>query len=116
MDLHDLTISKVKEDLRNKRYSSVELTKEYINRIKTTDKKLNAFVTVTEEAALQQSKKADEMIALGYELPLLKVPLSIKDNFCTENIRTTAASFVLEDFMPPYNATVVEKLYAAGAI
>ncbi len=116
MDLHNLTISQVKNDLRNRTYSAVELTKAYLDRIKTVDAKLNAFVTVTEDTALKQAKRTDTLLSEGVEAPLLGVPLSIKDNFCTENIRTTASSYVLEDFVPPYNATVVEKLYTAGAI
>ncbi len=116
MDLHHLTVTSVKNDLQNKQYSAVELTKAYLNRIKTVDPKLHAFLTVTERTALKQAKHADTLLAQGFDAPLLGIPISIKDNFCTEDIRTTASSYVLEDFIPPYSATVVEKLFNAGVV
>lgn len=116
MNIKTLTITQVKEDLKTKKYSSVELTKAYLERIKNIDKKVNAFVTVTEEVALKQAKAADEALAKGKDAPLLGIPLSIKDNFSTKGTRTTASSKVLDKYIPPYNATVVEKLNAAGIV
>lgn len=123
MDLNQLTIKEAKEGLKNKKFSSVELTKACLERIKNLEPKLNAFVTVTEKEALESARKTDDYLALQGEAlqswggkPLLGIPLSIKDNFCTQGIKTTASSKVLENFVPPYDATVVIKLKDAGAI
>lgn len=116
MDVHNLTITDIKADLKDKKYSAVELTKAYLERIKTLEPKLNAFVTVTEEKALKDAKKADELLADGQDLPVLGIPMSIKDNFSTKYIETTASSKVLEHYRPPFNATVVQRLEDAGMV
>lgn len=116
MDLSKLTIADAKKALKDKTFSSVELTKAYLERIKKLDPELNAFVTITEERALADAKKADELFASGQELPLLGIPFSIKDNFSTKDIRTTASSKVLDNYIPPFNATVVQKLIDTGII
>jgi aspartyl-tRNA(Asn)/glutamyl-tRNA(Gln) amidotransferase subunit A len=112
----DLTIHAAHELLKTKKISSVELTKDYLNRIKAVEPKVRAIVTITEELALQQAKKADELIAEGKANPLTGVPVLIKDNMSTKGIKTTCSSKMLENFVPPYNATVVEKLNNAGAV
>lgn len=114
--MNALTIAKVKEGLKRKSFSSMEITKEYLKRIKTLEPTLHAFVTVTENAALAFAKAADEKLSRGEDLPLLGVPISIKDNYCTLGIRTTASSKVLDDFLPPYDATVVRKVKDAGMV
>ena len=116
MNLNQLTITEARDGLKNKKFSSFELTNACLERIKLVDPKINAFITVLEKEALEQAKNADEKIASGGVSPLLGIPISIKDNFCTKGIRTTAASKVLNDFIPPYDATVVKKLKDAGAI
>lgn len=116
MDIKKLTIAQAKKDLKEKKYSSVELTKSYLERIKTIEPKVKAFVSVTEEEALKNAKVADEQIAKGVDLPLLGIPLSIKDNFSTQGIRTTASSKVLEGYIPPFDATVVKRLKDAGMV
>ena len=116
MNIHDLTITDIKADLQDKKYSAVELTKEYLKRIKTLEPKLSAFVTVTQEKALSDAKKADEMLENNQDLPLLGIPTSIKDNFSTKGITTTASSNVLKNYKPPFNATVVERLEKAGIV
>jgi aspartyl-tRNA(Asn)/glutamyl-tRNA(Gln) amidotransferase subunit A len=116
MDITTLTITQAKKDLKAKKYSSVELTEAYLKRIKSVEKKVKAFVTVTEKEALQNAKAADEQLAKGIDLPLLGIPLSIKDNFSTNGIRTTASSKVLDEYIPPYDATVVTKLKEAGIV
>ncbi len=116
MDIKHLTITKAKEALKNKEFSSVELTKTYLERIKTLEPKLNAFVTVTEEEALKNAKEADEKLAKGEDLPLLGIPISVKDNFSTNGIRTTASSKELDNYVPPFDSTVVAKLKAAGMV
>ncbi len=116
MDLHSLTIKDVKKKFKEKKFSSSELTKEYLKRINKIEPKLHAFVTVTEERALEDAQKADDLLATGADFPLLGIPFSIKDNFLTTGIRTTASSNVLDKFIPPYNATVVERLVNAGIV
>ncbi len=116
MDLHNLTITTAKEKLRKKEFSAVELTKAYLERIKMLEPKLNAFVTVTEERALADAKKADALLALGEDKPLLGIPLSIKDNFSTKDILTTASAKVLDKYIPPYDATVSQRLSETGSV
>ncbi|HET9947246.1 MAG TPA: amidase, partial [Patescibacteria group bacterium] len=116
MDITTLTISDIKKGYKDKTFSATELTKAYLERIKKLEPILNSFVTVTHERALSDAAKADELLASGQDLPLLGIPFSIKDNFSTKGIRTTASSKVLDEYISPYNATVVEKLQNAGII
>lgn len=116
MNINQLTITEAKKGLQEKKFSAVDLTKACLERIKKVESKIHAFVTVIEEQALEEAKKADELLAQGEESPLLGVPISIKDNFCTTGVLTTASSNVLADFIPPYDATVVKKLKEAGMV
>jgi aspartyl-tRNA(Asn)/glutamyl-tRNA(Gln) amidotransferase subunit A len=116
MNLHDLTITDAKNMLSKREISSAELTKLYVDQIKKLDPKLHAFLTVTEEKAMEDAAKADKLFLDGYDAPLLGIPFSIKDNFLTKGVRTTASSKVLDTFIPPYNATVVERLKNAGIV
>ena len=116
MNLHDLTIVSAKEMLTKREISSAELTKMYLERINAVDEKLNAFVTVTKDKAMAMAAVADKKLTLGEDTPLLGIPFSIKDNFNTKGIRTTASSKVLDEYTPPYNATVVERLENAGIV
>lgn len=111
-----LTITQALEGLKKKEFTSVDLTEMYLKRIKAVEPKVNAFVTITEDEALKQAKEADKKRAQGVEAPLLGVPISVKDNFSTQGIRTTASSKVLDHYIPPYDATVVRKLKDAGMI
>src|SRR5512136_2709255 len=110
------TIHEAHELLKNKKISSVELTKSYLERIKQVEPKVKALVTVTGELALEQARQADRRIAEGKGAPLTGVPLAIKDVICTKGVRTTCSSKMLENFVPPYNAAVMEKLNEAGAV
>ncbi|MCL6096690.1 MAG: Asp-tRNA(Asn)/Glu-tRNA(Gln) amidotransferase subunit GatA [Patescibacteria group bacterium] len=114
--IHKLTIIKAKEGLKKREFSSFELTKACLDQIKKLEGKLNAFVTITEKEALEQAREADKLISSGQDLPLLGIPIAIKDNFSTQGIKTTASSKVLEDYIPPYDATVVKKLKDAGIV
>lgn len=113
MKLNQLTIKRAREGLKKKDFSSVELTKDCLRRIKKLDKKINAFITVCEKKALKQARKADR---IKNQLPLSGIPIGIKDLYSTERIITTAGSRVLEDYLPAYDASVVKKLKEAGAI
>jgi len=114
--LNKLNIIEAKEGLKKKEFSSVELTRACFDRIITTDEKLNVFVTLTQDQALEDAKKADEMIANGIDLPLLGIPIAIKDNFSIEGVRTTASAKVLDNYNPPFDSTVVAKLKGAGMV
>lgn len=112
----NLTIKQAREMLDRKEISSVELTKSYIERIKKLDSQLNAFLTICEDEALKAAKAADKKIEQGESNPLLGIPIALKDLFVTCGIRTTAASKVLENYIPQYDGTVVKRLKEAGAI
>jgi len=116
-DLENLTIKKASDLLEKKEVSSVELTKYYLDRIKKLDEKIGAFLSVTEEYALRKAAESDSRIASGKRSGILDgIPCAIKDVIVTENIQTTAASKILEDFNPPFSATVIKKLEDAGAV
>ncbi|MDE2026599.1 MAG: Asp-tRNA(Asn)/Glu-tRNA(Gln) amidotransferase subunit GatA [Patescibacteria group bacterium] len=116
MDYLDLTIAKARELLTDKKISSVELTKFYLERIKKLDKNLNAFLTVSEKEAIDSAKIADEKIANGEKAALLGIPIALKDIYMTKGIRTTAGSKVLENYIAQYDSTAVTKLKQAGAV
>ena len=116
MSLNTLTITEARDGLRQKKFTAVDLAKACVERIKKTEPKISALVTLTEHEAFENAKTADEALAKGTDRPLLGIPLVIKDNFATTGIRTTASSKVLDNFIPPYNATVVQKLRDAGMV
>jgi aspartyl-tRNA(Asn)/glutamyl-tRNA(Gln) amidotransferase subunit A len=113
--MHNKSLAEIADDLRNRRYSSVELTQHFLNRIQQ-HQDLNAFITVTADIALQQAENADKQLAAGNTGPLTGIPLAQKDIFCTDGIKTSCGSKMLDNFSAPYNATVVEQLNAAGTV
>ncbi len=115
MDLNQLTIIEAKEGLKEKKFSVPELVTACLARIKKADPQIKAFVTVMAEEALKEARQKDKE-GFNENKPLWGIPIVIKDNFLTKGIKTTASSKVLEDFIPVYSATVVEKLKAAGAV
>ena len=112
-----MTIREASEGLRARRFSAVELATAAISRIDRHNSELRAFITITAEQALTQARQADREFALGKDRgPLQGIPVALKDLFATRGVRTTAGSKVYEDFVPEINATVVERLLAAGAV
>jgi aspartyl-tRNA(Asn)/glutamyl-tRNA(Gln) amidotransferase subunit A len=114
--LTDLTIAQAAQGLQEREFSSVELTQAHLAAIEALNPRLNAFITVTPELALAQAREADSRLVTGDAPALTGIPLAIKDLFCTEGVRTTAASRILEPFVPPYESTVTAQLKAAGAV
>src|SRR3990167_10796238 len=113
---HRKTLAALKEALKAKTLSSVELTKHFIKRIKQYDKQLNSFITVTEEEALAAAHKADALHAANKASDLTGIPMAQKDIFCTDGVKTSCGSKMLDNFIAPYNATVVERCHAAGLV
>lgn len=116
MDITKLKIRDMRKLLDSKEISAAELTKSYIDRIEKYDGSLESYITVTKEKALSDAENAQKRIDSENSSDLCGIPLAIKDNICTDGIRTTCASKILEDFIPPYNATVMEKLNEQGII
>ncbi|MAY42347.1 MULTISPECIES: Asp-tRNA(Asn)/Glu-tRNA(Gln) amidotransferase subunit GatA [unclassified Neptuniibacter] len=114
--MFDKTLAELASGLKSGEFSSVELTQAYLARIKAEDAKYNSFITVTEETALQQAREADKIIATGNAGAFTGLPIAHKDIFCTKGTRTSCASKMLDNFISPYNATVVDKFNQAGAI
>lgn len=112
MDLTQASIEQLRKMLDSKEISAMELTNYYLDRIETYDDQLQSYITVTKERALEDAEKAQKVIDEGNAGMLCGIPFAIKDNICTDGIRTTCASKMLEDFVPPYNATVMDKLEA----
>ncbi len=110
MDITALKISDMRSMLDKKEISVSELTDAYLDRINAVDGKVDSYITVTADAAKKAAEKAQEKINKGEASALCGIPLAIKDNICTEGVKTTCASVMLENFIPPYNATVMDKL------
>ena len=116
-DLHRLTIHEAHELLRQRKISSTELTRSVLQRIGHVEEKVRACVTIAEDMALREAAKVDDYIKTTREIaPLTGIPTLIKDVICTKGIRTTCGSKILEDFIPPYDATVIEKLRGEKAV
>jgi len=117
MELTNTSITELHNLLINKKISSCELTKAFLDRIKKYDPAINSFITITEDLALERAQKADARIAAKNSLtPLTGIPIALKDLVVTKGIKTTCASKILSNFIPPYNATVTERLIGNGAV
>ncbi|RYZ69904.1 MAG: Asp-tRNA(Asn)/Glu-tRNA(Gln) amidotransferase subunit GatA, partial [Proteobacteria bacterium] len=116
MDLNTSSLTDIAGAVQAKKISAVEVTKHFLTRIDQHDGKINSFVTLNSKA-LEEAAAVDQLIAQGKDVGLLAgVPIAVKDLLCTDGLRTTACSKILENFIPPYSATVVNKLREAGAI
>ncbi|MBK8903386.1 MAG: Asp-tRNA(Asn)/Glu-tRNA(Gln) amidotransferase subunit GatA [Anaerolineaceae bacterium] len=116
MDISKLSLVELRSALRRGEVSSVAATEAMLDRIVAVDNDLQSYLTLTDEMALEQAQAADARLANGDNTPLLGVPVAVKDIICTEGVPTTAGSKILEGFVPPYDAFVVQKLKAAGAV
>ena len=116
MDVTKLKIRDLRKMLDSKEVSVKELASEYFGRIKQYDGKLESYITVTEENAMAQAESAQAVIDSGKASALCGIPMAVKDNICTDGVKTTCSSKMLEDFIPPYNATVMEKLNAENIV
>jgi aspartyl-tRNA(Asn)/glutamyl-tRNA(Gln) amidotransferase subunit A len=116
VNLHQLTIHEASRGLAAKKFSAIELVEATLDRIVAVDNQTNAYLTLTPELALERARSADASIAAGETGPLLGIPIAIKDVLCTKGLTTTCGSRILEEFVPPYDATAVARLKAAGAI
>jgi aspartyl-tRNA(Asn)/glutamyl-tRNA(Gln) amidotransferase subunit A len=110
--MHTLSIKALAAGLREKKFSSRELTQHYLDRIATLDPQLNSYISVTAEQALAQADTADARLAKGEGKLLTGIPLAQKDIFCTEGVKTSCGSKMLDNFVAPYDATIVRKLHA----
>lgn len=116
MDLKNVTIASLRKMLDEKQIGAEELTKEFLGEIKAKDDKVLSYITVTEDGAVSSAQKAQAIIDEGKAAALTGIPLAIKDNICTDGVKTTCSSKMLENFVPPYNATVIEKLNDTGYV
>jgi len=117
MELHNLSIREAHELLSKKQVSSVELTTAILEHIQKTDPHIHAFVTVADELALEQARQADVRLQAGKDVtPLTGIPFAVKDCISTKDVRTTCSSKILENYIPQYNATVIDRLADAGAV
>ena len=116
MNLHELSIAELGAGLRARHFSSRELTQDCLERIARLDARFNSFITVVAETALAAAAVADARLARGASEPLTGIPIAHKDIFCTQGLKTSCGSRMLDTFIAPYDATVVERLAAAGAV
>jgi aspartyl-tRNA(Asn)/glutamyl-tRNA(Gln) amidotransferase subunit A len=117
MSLHALTVHELHQKLRKREISAAEIVESVFQRIASTEERLHSYITLCRDEALDEAKRADAQLKRGeISSPLLGIPLALKDIFLTEGLRTTCASRILGNFTPPYDATAVKKLKAAGAV
>ncbi len=116
MELYDQTIHQLQDLLRARRVSAMELTEAVLTRIERVEPRINAFITQCRDLALGQAEAADRQLAKGEGGPLCGIPLAIKDVLCTQGVRTTCGSRILESFIPPYDATVISRLKGQGVV
>jgi aspartyl-tRNA(Asn)/glutamyl-tRNA(Gln) amidotransferase subunit A len=117
LSLVELTAFEAGKKLASREISSKELTQAYINRINKLDDKIRAYIKILPDKALKMAEEADGKLSSGENItPLTGIPIALKDLICTKGITTTCGSKMLENFVPPYNSTVMEKLEAAGAV
>ena len=117
MELYKNSAFELSQMIKDKQISSVEVTKSVFDRIDSVEEKVDAYVTLDKENALKKAEEVDKKIANGDRLsPLAGIPIGIKDNISTKGLRTTCSSKMLENYIPPFNATVIEKINNADMV
>jgi aspartyl-tRNA(Asn)/glutamyl-tRNA(Gln) amidotransferase subunit A len=116
MNLNELTLAQARKGLDAKEFTSVELTQACLQRIHERNSEINAFITICEESALEEAKKADKLIASGKAQALTGIPFSVKDAICTKGIRSTGAAKILDNYIPAFDATVIRKIREQGGV
>lgn len=116
MNLNELTLAQARKGLDNKEFTSVELTRACLHRIKERNSEINAFITVCEDGALQEAGESDRLIAAGKAQALTGIPFGVKDAICTKGVRSTGAAKILDNYVPPFDATVIKKIREQGAV
>jgi aspartyl-tRNA(Asn)/glutamyl-tRNA(Gln) amidotransferase subunit A len=114
--MHTKSVAQLIKGLRERQFSSVEVTRTYLDRIAALDNQYNSFISVDETAALAAAKAADERLATGEAGALTGIPIAHKDIFCTDGMRTSCGSRMLDNFVPPYDATVIQRFKSSGAV
>jgi aspartyl-tRNA(Asn)/glutamyl-tRNA(Gln) amidotransferase subunit A len=116
MNLNELTLTQAMAGLKNKEFTAVDLTKSCLARIRERNPEINAFITVCEETALTEAEMADEMFAKQENKLFTGIPFAVKDAICTKGVRSTGAAKILDNYVPPFDATVIKKLRDQGAV
>src|SRR3990167_5376250 len=116
MNLNELTIVQAQEGLKNKAFSSLELTEACVSQIEKRNPEINAYITVTADLARAEAQKADELIASGKQNTLTGIPFSVKDAICTAGVRSTGSAKILDNYTPPFDATVIKKIREQGGV
>jgi len=116
MELYQLTAHQLHEMLKRRAITSREVTESVLKRIEEVEDRIHAYITLLPDLAMKQAALADDRLDKGEAEPLTGIPLAIKDLICSQGVRTTCGSHILDNFIPPYDATVIEKLKAAGAV
>ncbi len=116
MELYELTIHELQKKIRSGEVSAVQVLTSVFDRIEAVEQRVHAYITLLKDRAFAEAEQADRDIKAGNLKPLTGIPVALKDIFCTQGIRTTCGSHILHNFIPPYDATIVEKLKEAGAV
>ena len=116
MDITRAKIRDLRRALDAREIGAAELCEEYFKNIEAVDKKLLSYITITKDKALEMAAAAQKIIDEGKATALTGIPIAVKDNICTDGVKTTCSSRILENFIPPYDATVIEKLNAEGYV
>ena len=114
--MHNMSVSEISAALHDREFTCLEVVSAFIERVRALDSELNSFITITEESALNQARAADRCIQAGDAGPLTGIPVAHKDIFCTRGVKTSCGSRMLDNFIAPYDATVVERMYRAGMV